>query len=49
MAVKMMRDSVIQFSALLSVPLGNDVTVTTYDNFLHKQTYLQFMPSSITQ
>lgn len=32
MAIKMMCDSVIQFSALLSMPLGNNVTVTTYDN-----------------
>ena len=31
-AIKMMCDSAIQFSALLSVPLGNGVTVTTYDN-----------------
>lgn len=34
-----MCDSVIQFSALLSMPLGNRVTVTMYDNLAHAELF----------
>lgn len=39
MAIKMMCDSVIQFSALLSMPLGNSVTVTPDDNLPHAELF----------
>ena len=39
MAIKMMCYSFIQFSAVLSMPLSNSVTVTTYDNLAQAELF----------